>query len=116
MYTDINIGIDIVNINRIKVIIQRRKNFLERFFSVRENEYFSKKNKFAQTVAGHFAAKEAFVKAFHIGFSEISLKEIEILHVNHGAPIIFYKNKEIKCSLSITHDGNFAIAAVILQK
>ena len=68
------IGIDIVEISRIEKSVQR-DSFLKRVFT--ENEIANAEN--AQSLAGIFAAKEAYFKALGTGIT-FPLTDIEILH------------------------------------
>lgn len=62
------IGIDIIEVERVKNQISKSNGFREKIFTEREIEYCeSKKNK-AQHYAARFAAKEAFFKAIGTGW------------------------------------------------
>ena len=110
----IKIGIDIVNITRIEEMINKFGINKLRFLN--EDEFYTSK---PQSIAGIFASKEAFSKALGTGIGkELSFKDISILKDKRGKPFIKINssNIEIKnCDLSISHDGNFAIAAVIVE-
>lgn len=99
------IGIDIVQISRIEKSIQR-KHFLQSVFTPDEIDYC----KNAENFAGLFAAKEAYLKALGCGIDR-RLNKIEIAHKDSGKP--YLKNIE-NSDLSISHDGNYAVASVIL--
>ena len=71
------IGIDILEVKRIKKAMERNNSFKEKVFSKREIEYCeSKKNKY-ESYTARFCAKEAFVKAMNIS---INFTEFEILN------------------------------------
>ena len=55
----LDIGVDIIEIYRIKELLEKNPRFLERTFTDKEIEYFKNKGLKAETVAGNFAAKEA---------------------------------------------------------
>ena len=60
------VGIDIVDVSRVEGIMKRFGNrFLNRVFSDKELEYVGKRIKPQESLAGRFAAKEAFIKAFN---------------------------------------------------
>ena len=85
-------GTDIVNIDRIKKIIKRNKEFKKRIFSVQEISICDKKKNSYAYYAKKYAAKEAFSKALGIGISKgLSFNEIEILNDKKGKPIINLK-------------------------
>lgn len=115
-------GVDIVDISRLKKL--NLDLFLNKYFSKREIEYINSKHCALQTIAGMFSAKEAFLKAVGIGIGNgINLKEIEILHSDIGQPYIditpqinYYINAQncSSISLSISHDGEYAVAFCII--
>lgn len=91
---------------------------LKRFLS--DNEILLIKS--PKTAAGFWAAKEAFSKALGTGIGkECGFHDITIFKDKRGAPKIVFSNKIRKkfrirkTALSITHDGEYAIAAVTLS-
>lgn len=114
-------GVDIVAIHRMEKAMERA-SFRERFFAPEECCYFAEKGNAPQTVAGHFAAKEAFSKALGSGISGFELREVVILHDEQGAPALHLTGKAAalsagwQFSLSISHDGDYAIAFVTAMK
>ena len=89
MDNKIKTGIDIININRIKkILLSKRKQFLNRIFTEREIVYIAKKNYNANTIAGIFAAKESVSKVLGTGIGYINWKDIEILHNENGKPYV----------------------------
>ncbi|WP_326983221.1 holo-ACP synthase [Chryseobacterium sp. MYb264] len=115
------IGTDIIKISRIKRLIERKEgNALE--FILTANERALKKS--PHSVAGIFAAKEALLKAFGIGFSRGlgRLLEIEVKYDPYGKPFLITSGivkeiqdtKEIRnVELSISHDGDYCVAFVV---
>jgi len=112
------IGTDIVQICRIKESIDRfGDKFLYRFLN--ENEILLS-NK-TESYAGYWAAKEAISKALGCGIGkELSFKDITILKNQKGVPYFQLSKEKQKTfniatsSLSISHDGGFAIAVVAI--
>ena len=110
-------GIDITLINRFSNISE---SFLKKNFTDNEINYIKKTNNNAQTIAGIYSAKEAFLKAIKKGISDYCLKSIEINHENCGSPFIkLYGIIESDISysqidVSISHDGDYAIAIVTI--
>lgn len=101
------IGTDIVKISRIEKSLESA-HFKESVFTADEIRYC----RTAQSFAGIFAAKEAYLKALGTGIN-CKLNTIEIAHLENGKPYL----NNIPCSdVSISHDGEYAIAAVILYE
>lgn len=107
-------GVDIIEVSRIKQSIEKNSNFKKRMFTEREVEYCERFNEPYTHYAARFAVKEAFFKAtgFKIPFNEISVENRE-----DGAPFIHLK-KEIKGNLvvSITHIRELAVAVVVYEE
>jgi holo-[acyl-carrier protein] synthase len=112
------IGIDIVAISRIEKLLNKfGEKAKDKFLNKEEKNFF----KTSSSIAGAFAAKEAFSKALGTGIGkECSFKDIIILKNEKNKPYFSKKtlNKfNIKeADVSISHDGGFAIAAVIIFK
>jgi len=65
----------------------------------------------ATYLAGRFAGKEAFIKAYRQPpLPELS--SIEVLHRDDGSPYILFNQHRYEISLS--HDGEYVIAMVII--
>lgn len=119
----LGIGIDIIEIERIKKVIERKPRFIERNFTQKEIEYFEKNKLRAETIAGNFAAKEAISKALGSGIRGFNLKDIEVLRDDLGKPIVkTYNNLESICidynivdiKISISHSKNYAVANCLI--
>ena len=111
------IGIDLVKVKRINSIIERNGNtFLNRIFTITEQDYCNSNSNPSIHYAGRFAAKEAAKKALmSSGIKEsISLKSIEIERKKNGEPIIntIFKYGWI-LKVSISHTDDYATAFVI---
>ncbi len=112
------IGLDIVELVRIRKLDEKSSKFRERILTESElAEYNRLKNsRRTEFLAGRFAAKEAFAKALGTGIgAACGFHDMEIRKDERGKPGIFFCNKE--CGLvSITHSQEFAAAQVILQR
>ena len=100
-----NIGIDIVECKRVANLIS------DKVFSQSELNYIYSKNDSLQTVAGMFAAKEAYFKAKGTGIVKSKLPEIVISHTENGQP--FYE-QDSQSVLSISHTETTAVAVCII--
>lgn len=113
------IGTDITQINRIEKSLNRFNNkFKERFLTPQEIQRVNS----VESLAGLWAAKEAISKALGCGIGkELSFYDIIIHKNSRGAPYFTLspqaqsKHNIIQSSLSISHDGGFAIAVVVIE-
>jgi holo-[acyl-carrier protein] synthase len=120
------IGTDIIEIDRIDRTIQRFPRFKYRIFTEGEIAYCEKGKHCAQHYAARFAAKESVMKALEIeGKHGISFRDIEIVIDPTGKPGIRLHGQarllgerlgvtELKISLS--HCRSYAVATALLVK
>ena len=104
------VGIDIIKIARVEKAVRKYGiHGLRVFMSDVEIKHSSMA---AQSIAGQWAAKEAVIKA--IGYW-IPFTSIEVLKTELGSPYVMI-NKEAAdhITISITHDGDYAVAVAIL--
>ena len=80
----IGLGIDLIEIERIKKACAKEA-FLLRSFTSAEIECIGGR---AERAAGNFAVKEAVSKAMGTGFRGMSLNEIEVLRDDLGKPFV----------------------------
>jgi holo-[acyl-carrier protein] synthase len=120
----VGVGIDIVEIKRIKNAIERNDRFLERIFTETELDYLRSRNLRPEYVSGRFAAKEAVAKALGTGFRGFDFRDIEIDRTTLGKPIVSLKGKakviadregQYNIHLSISHGEESAVAYAILE-
>jgi len=117
-----HIGIDIVEINRIKkAVAQRGDGFLERVYTPEEVKLYRNK---VPSLAARFAGKEAVIKALGITDKGIGLSDIEILSDEFGRPTISLYGKAVKRAqelgikdivISLSHSKYYAIACATGQ-
>ena len=115
-----SVGIDLVEIARIKKGCENRR-FIDRVYSRAEQELFCGERMRYDSLAGNWAAKEAFSKALGTGVRDFRLTEVEILRDDLGAPYLrlsgnaaqLADERELSFSVSITHTKELAQAIVI---
>ena len=123
----VSIGIDIIEVYRIRETISRTPRFLERVFTVSEREYCEAKGAAAaQSYAARFAAKEAFLKALKTGWrGKITWHDIEVLSGEMGVPTLEINGEAQtimgnlganRIHLSLSHTTEHAVAQVILER
>ena len=115
----IRVGTDLVAVERIARAKESfGERFLKRFLLPEEYE----RSRSAASLAGRWAAKEAVAKALGCGIgAELSFHDILLRHDAKGAPFFTLSEKASRrfavreSSLSISHDGGFAMAVVVLS-
>lgn len=120
-------GNDIIRISRIQDSIEQvGETFLKRVYTEEEISYCESRRMCKyQSYAARFAAKEAVYKAVApITSEDITWKDIEVKRNINGKPYIqlygnlekMVKEKNIDAiDLSLSHDGDYAIATVVLS-
>jgi len=112
------IGIDIVEIERIKGILERQDAFPKRILTQNEYDHCVTLSKHRQVefLAGRFASKEAFSKAVGTGIGkETSFQDIEILPNEQNQPLLTSPLFSGASHVSISHSETYVIAQVILE-
>ena len=120
------IGIDIIDVERVKKLISKKDKYLKKIYTETEIEYCEKFKRKEQEYAGRFSAKEAFSKALGTGMSHgIKFSEIEMINDNLGKPEIilyggtkgYFLEKGLKnIFVSISHLKEYATAVVVIEK
>ena len=111
------IGLDIVEIERIKCLEERQPRFVNRVLTEKEQLAYQKLQGRRKTefLAGRFSAKEAFSKALGTGIGkDLSFQDMEIVYNANGKPC-FAKPVHEGVHLSITHSSQYAAAQVIIE-
>jgi len=123
----ISIGIDLIEIVRVREVIERTPRFRVRVFTEGERLYCDSRGAAAsaQHYAARFAAKEAALKALRTGWSGgISWQDAEVVLQETGAPTlllhnrareIFVESGATRAHLSLSHTSQHAIAQVIFE-
>ncbi|MFT3656207.1 Holo-[acyl-carrier-protein] synthase [Bacillus sp. B01(2024)] len=114
------IGIDIVELHRIENMLSRQTRFPQRILTDGEYVRFtqlSDKRKI-EFLAGRFAAKEAFSKAYGTGIGkELSFQDIETGKDTAGKPVLTCAKLDgAAIHVSITHTKEYAAAQVVIER
>jgi holo-[acyl-carrier protein] synthase len=123
----ISIGIDIIEVARIREVLLRSPRFRERVFTAAERAYCDSRGVVAaQHYAARFAAKEAALKALQTGWrGGIGWQDVEIGSHDSGAPYLilhrsvkdlFNSSGASAAHLSMSHTSEHAIAEVVLER
>jgi len=112
----LGIGIDIIEVTRVRNLAEKKPRFLKRIFTSEEVEYCSKKKNSHQHLAARFAAKEAFFKALG---KRIKWTDVELYNLPSGKPQLKIKDKErfsfTEVHVSVSHLAEYAAAMVVLE-
>lgn len=113
----VGVGVDVVDLTRFATSLERTPAMRERLFTPDEAGLP------IESLAGRFAAKEAFLKA--VGAPEgIAWRDIEVVRGDAGAPSFSLAGRAaeraqelqvIGLHLSIAHDGPVATAFVVAE-
>lgn len=120
------IGIDIIEIDRIKSSIEKYgDHFLNKIYTETELNYCMSKGNRYQHLAARFAAKEAVFKALTTGWSrDVGWQDIEIYNEPNGMPQVKLKGdlesfltdgKNLKISMSHSRDYVTCVAIIFRE-
>ena len=123
MGTKYAVGIDIIEIERVKAVLAKHgERFLNRVYTPDEIRVCRGR---VPELAARFAAKEAVMKALGTGIRGVGWRDIEILPNRRGKPLVFlYRRGAARAErielrgleLSLTHSKEFAIASVVGER
>ena len=118
-------GIDIVETARIRDMVERHgQHFLDRVFTAAEQAYCRLNPKrFAEHLAGRFAAKEAVLKVLGTGWrGGIAWTDVEVIRADSGQPTLRLTGESARIAaergitrwhISISHIETHATASAI---
>jgi holo-[acyl-carrier protein] synthase len=120
-------GVDLVSVRRIeKVIFRWGSRFVKRVFTAEETRICYERPCSYSAFALRFAAKEAFSKALGLGMRKgIRWRDIEVyndaagkpgLHLYGTAAEICQEQRINHIHLSLSDDGDYGIAMVVLER
>ena len=123
----ISIGIDIIEVARVREVLLRTPRFAERVYTLAERAYCESRGVVAaQHYAARFAAKEAALKALRTGWAGgVAWQDVEITSMEGGAPLLVFRGRvrelyeqsgATAAHLSMSHTSEHAIAEVILER
>jgi holo-[acyl-carrier protein] synthase len=124
----VSVGIDMIEVGRVRDVLARTPRFASRVFTARERDYCDGRGAAvaAQHYAARFAAKEAALKALGTGWSGgLSWQDVEIINDGAGAPTILFHSRALelfrasgatRAHVSLSHTSEHAVAQVVLER
>ncbi|MGP6140408.1 holo-ACP synthase [Jeotgalibaca sp. A127] len=114
----VGIGLDVTELDRITRAYERREKFANRVLTEKEFALFDKMTgtRKMEFLAGRYAVKEAFSKAYGTGIGKLSFQDMEVLPGERGKPNVTKSPFEGNVWVSISHSSNTVVAQVILEK
>lgn len=116
---DFAVGCDIEKISRFENKIDDKK-FLDKIYTISEQEYCLSKGRPMQHLAVRYCAKEAVVKALSaLGVKDIYYQDIEVLRSFDGTPsikIVKASAADLQIRVSLSHCNDTAMAQVMIFK
>lgn len=114
------IGVDLIEIGRIRSLITRQPRFLTRCFTAAEQAELAGRADSAPGFAARFAAKEAFQKVWPESFSWLDVW----VEKNGRVPVLGFAphiantmaQQQLVAHLSLSHAKTHAIATVVLEQ
>ena len=119
-----SIGIDIVEVARIKQLVERHgERFIRRVYGPMEQQTLQARRDRFPFLAGRFAAKEAAIKALGKYLTvRPPYQEIEIINDNAGQPRLRFSEtvsahlNHLEFQVSIAHERSHAVAIVTIRE
>lgn len=120
----IGVGIDAVDLDRFRRVLERRPRIVERLFSEAERRDLAGRRDPVPGLAARFAAKEAAWKALGCGLGATGFADVEVVRTATGAPALRVSRaaRTLADSLgvtewyvSMTHTDSLAQAIVIAR-
>jgi len=120
------VGTDLARVERFrKFLCDEKSGILARIFTAEERRYSLAKKDPSPHLAARFAAKEAFLKALGLGLREgIHWQDMSVVHDALGKPSLelsgraaeIFRDRGLRTlHLSYSHDGDYAVATVIVE-
>lgn len=120
----LGIGVDVVDVKRMKIVLDARgAPLIKKLFTETEIAYCSAKKNPHEHYAARFAAKEAVSKAMQTGWSgKFRWRDVEVINNPSGAPRVILHDyvaqqlEHFTVHISLSHTENTVVAFAIIEK
>ena len=118
----VGIGIDAVDVDRFRRVLDRRRHLTDRLFTPGEQAYARAAADPVPRMSTRFAAKEAVMKALGVGLGAFRFTEVEVVRTGLDAPeLVLHGAARALASragvdrwlLSLTHTAQVALAVAV---
>lgn len=120
----VGVGVDAVDVERFRRVLERRPGIAARVFTVAERAYAMSAPDPAPRLAVRFAAKEAALKALGAGIGAAPFRAVEVVRAENGRPrlalagpaaALAHRRGAGRFHLSLTHTDTVAVASVVAE-
>ena len=118
----VGVGLDLVDVDRLRIALSRTPSLERRVFSVTEREWCATRRDPVLHLAARFAAKEATLKALRLGLFDLALTDVEVLGGGGAPPSLELVGAAAGVAgergitgwlVSLSHDAGMAGAVVV---
>ena len=122
--TVIGIGVDIVEIERFRTVLERTPSIRHRMFVASEIDDAAVRPDPVPSLAARFASREAVMKALGLGLGAFDFHDVWVRRLDTGAPMLMIEGRAAELAtragvrrwhLSISHTDTTAIAYVVAE-
>jgi len=120
---DPQIGVDLVQVAKLRRVFEGRKELQAEVFTEEELRYCRRQRRPFQHLAARYAAKEAVFKGLGTGLTgSMRWQDVETVRGVTGEPRLILRGEAARlaaaqgfrrCAVSLTHAGEYALAAVL---
>jgi len=121
----VGVGIDAVDVDRFRTVLDRRRRFAERVFTAAERAEAAGRRDPVPGLAARFAAKEAVMKSLSVGLGAFDFADVEVVRGEGGAPALTITGRAAALAaeravtgwhISLTHTASVAMAVAVAYR
>jgi holo-[acyl-carrier protein] synthase len=121
----VGVGIDAVDVERFRNVLERRSGFAGRVFTDAERAEAAARHDPVPGLAARFAAKEAVMKSLSVGLGAFDFADVEVVRGEGGAPALTVTGRAAALAeeravggwhISLTHTASVAMAIAVAYR